>query len=161
MATKVGDLIAAIGAKVATAFPGSTVIYGLPDASGSFGPTGPVVYVHYMQEKAELSGNQVGGAMVVNPVISVSVWRPFTGTSIDLASQQAKIEMGADLRASVFDMIMDHLTGVATIAGFAGEALWITDYTSTPSCLDIGLGQSTESVTCEFTFKFSSTYGSR
>lgn len=160
MATKVGSLIAAIGTKMATAFPGSSVIYGLPDSSGSYGLTGSVVFVHYLQEKGEFNGAQLGGASLVQPVISVTVARPFTGTSTTLAAEQSRIDLGADLRSAIGALIMDHVMGTAVITAFAGQALFVTEYTSTPSCLDLGTGQSMETVTAEFVFKFSSTYGS-
>ena len=51
--------------------------------------------------------------------------------------------------------------GTAIIADFTSQALFVTEYASTPSCIDLGTGQSMEAVTVDFTFKFSSTYGSR
>ena len=161
MATKVGSLIAAIGTKMASTFTGFSVVYGLPDSSGSYGLTGAVVFVHYREEKGEFTGSQLGGSMLVQPVISVTVARPFTGTSTALASEQSRIDLGADLRAAIGALVMDHVMGTAPIADFTGQALFVTEYASTPSCIDLGTGQSMEAVTVDFTFKFSSTYGSR
>lgn len=160
MSTLVGSLIAAIGTKMTATFTGYTVIYGLPVPNGVRDGTNEV-RVHYMQEQGKFSGSQLGGVTTVSPLISVTVQRAFTSDSTLLATQQSLIDLGADLRLAISALVMDHVTGAAPITVFAGQALWVTDYTLTPSCMDIGAGQSVESVTAEFQFNFSRSYGGR
>lgn len=161
MATKLGYLVAGIGTKLAATFPTYSVVYGLPDGTGVYGPDQGTIFVHYAQESGELSGNQLGGVVVVSPTISVTISRALNGDSTSLSVQQSLIDLSADLRLAISDMVMGHATGSATISGLSGVPLWISDYTMTPAAVNIGAGQSTESVTAEFTFKMSSTYGSR
>ena len=161
MATKIGSLVAGIGAKMAATFPTYSVVYGLPDGTGTYGPNGGEVYVHFAQESSEFSGNQLGGVSIISPTISVSVWRSLSASSTLLATQQSLIDLAADLRVAILAMVLAHVDGSATISGLSGSSLWVTDYTMTTAQIDIGAGQSTESVTAEFTFKLSSTYGSR
>lgn len=161
MATKIGSLIAGIGAKMASTFPTYAVIYGLPDGSGTYGPTSGEIYVHFSQESGEFSGNQLGGVSVVSPTISVSVWRALSASSTSLSTQQSLLDLAADLRIAINAMVLAHADGSSPITGLSGSSLWVTEYTLTPAQLNLGTGQSTESVTAEFTFKLSSTYGSR
>ena len=159
MATLVGSLIAAIGTKMATAFPGYPIIYGLPATSG----LGDVdeIRIHYMQEMAKFASSQLSGPTTVSPLISVTVQRTLATVSTTLAAHQALIDLGSDLRLAISTLIMDHVTGSAPIAAFAGQALWVTDCVMTPFCLDNGVGNSTEGQTAEFRFNFSRSYGGR
>lgn len=160
MATLVGSLIAAIGAKMATTFPSYPVIYGLPATSGLSDPVNEV-RIHYMQETAKFASSQLSGPTTVSPLISVTVQRTLATVSTTLSAHQSLIDLGSDLRLAISALIMDHVTASAPIAAFAGQALWVTDCVMTPSCLDIGTGQSTEAVTAEFRFNFSRSYGGR
>lgn len=161
MATLVGALIEVLGDKLGDTFPDHQIIYGMPVPNGIRAATGDTVRIHYMQERGTYSGSQAGGVVRVSPMISITVESAYSSDSTELATHQASIDTGADLRQAVADMIMDHLMGTAPIAVFAGQALWISAYTLTPAVLDIGPGQSTESVTAEFTFNFSNTYEGR
>ena len=161
MSTLVGSLIEALGTKMATAFPGYSIIYGMPVPNGIRVPTGNAVRIHYMQERGTYSGSQAGGVVRVSPMIAITVEKAYSSDSTTLATHKASIDTGADLRQAVADMILKHLMGTAPITAFAGQALWISAYMLTPSVLDIGPGQSTESVTAEFTFNFSNTYEGR
>lgn len=161
MSTLVGALIQAIGEKMETAFPDHSVIYGMPVPNGIRYATGYSVRIHFMQERGVYSGSQGGGVVVVSPVISVTVETAFASDATELATQQASLEVGAELRTAIEELVMDHLTGSATITAFAGQALWITDFTLTPALNDIGPGQSVEAQTAEFTFRFSRNYEGR
>lgn len=160
MATLVGALIAAIGTKMATAFPGYPIIYGLPATSGMGGDVDEI-RIHYMQETGKFSGSQLGGVTTVSPLISVTVQRTLATESTTLPAHQSLIDLGADLRLAISSLVMDHVTGSAQIAAFAGQALWVTDYVLTPSWLDLGAGSGAEAVTAEFRFNFSRSYGGR
>lgn len=160
MATLVGSLIAAIGAKMATSFPSYPIIYGLPATSGLNSDVDEI-RIHYMQETGKFASSQLSGVTIVAPLISVTVQRTLSTVSTTLTAHQSLIDLGSDLRLAVSNLVMDHVTGVAPIAAFAGQALWVTDFVMTPSCLDIGAGQGTESVTAEFRFNFSRSYGGR
>ena len=160
MATQIGYLISAIGAKMLATFPTYSVVYGIP-ASPVRAPDGNTIYVHFAQERGTFAGSQLGGPVKVSPTIIVSVYRPYTSDPTLIASEQATAELGADIRLAICNLVMDNITGTAPITGFTGHALWVTDYTMTPAILDIGTGQSTESFTAEFTFAYSSTYGGR
>lgn len=160
MATLVGSLIAAIGTKMATAFPSYPIIYGLPATIG-LGSDVDEIRIHYMQETGKFSGSQLGGVTTVTPLISVTLQRTLATVSTTLAAHQSLIDLGADLRLAISSLVMDHVTGATPIAAFAGQALWVTDYAMTPSVLDIGAGSGTEAVTAEFRFNFSRSYGGR
>jgi hypothetical protein len=161
MATQAGTLLTAIGAKLATDFPTYTIRYGSPDSSGVYTESGNFIYVRYTEEMEEAQGNQLGGVTTVKPRVMVHLERPYTGDSTDDAPHLALLELAADLRLSVNDLIMDNMTG-SPISGWpAGAALWITDCTTTPATLDIGSGQSTETVTLQFGFRFTRTFGGR
>ena len=160
MATLVGSLIAAIGTKMAASFTGYDVIYGRPAVGGAFDVTANTVFVHLMQESAKVGGGLVG-VDTVNPILAVTVTRQLTTDSSTLASAQAMQDLLADLRVAIFDLVKDHTLGTSVISGFSGQSLWMTDYTMTPSLLTgIGVADK-ESVTAEFTFKFSRATGGR
>lgn len=160
MATLVGALIEAIGTKMAASFPGYPIIYGLPATSG-LGSDVDEIRIHYMQETGKFSSSQLGGVTTVSPLISVTVQRTLATVSTTLAAHQSLIDLGSDLRLAISVLIMDHVTGPAPIAAFAGQALWVTDFVMTPFCLDNGMGNSTEGQTAEFRFNFSRSYGGR
>lgn len=158
MSTLIGSLIEAIGDRLASDLPGYSIVYGLPVAGGDYiGASTPSIRVHYRQERGVFAGSQLGGPVRVSPEIVVSLQRPYYSDASTLADQQSSMELSADLRDSVAALVMDHVTGVSVIAAFAGQALWITDYTMTDSVLD-GL---TETITCQFSFEFSRPYGGR
>lgn len=161
MSTLVGSLIEAIGARLAADFPDFEIIYGLPAGSDFIGAATPSIRVHYRQERGVFSTSQLGGVVRVSPEIVVTLQQPYTGSAANLADQQASAETAADLRLSISDLVMDHVTGSATIAAFAGQALWVTDYTMTDSILDNGSGQSLEAITMQISFEFSRNYGGR
>jgi len=157
MATALGYLVTAIGAKMAATFPTFRVIYGLPSVDGDWGGMGDTVRVHCMQDRGTMSGSQVGGIVVTAPLISITVSRNFSADATLLATHLASLDMAADLRLAVNDLIMDNLLGSDPIEGLEGQALWVTGYTMTPAML----AELTESVTAEFEFNLSSTYGGR
>ena len=161
MSTQVGALIQAIGEKMETAFPDHSVIYGMPSPNGIRLPLGDTVRVHYMQERGTFSGSQLSGPVIVSPVISVTVETAYASDATELSVQQASMEIGADLRQAMQELVMAHVMGTAVIAAFAGQAIWITDYTLTPALNDIGASQSVEAQTAEFTFRFSRNYEGR
>lgn len=161
MATLVGSLMSAIGAKVGAAFPTFAVIYGRPAIGGAFVETADTVYVHFMQESSKPQGNQLMSPDVVSPILAVTVSRSLTTDPTALASSQATVDLLADLRVAIVNMVMDHTTGAAPISGFSGAGLWITDYTMTPSILS-GIGSADrEAVTAEFSFRFHRAFGGR
>jgi hypothetical protein len=161
MATLVGSLIAAIGAKMTASFPTYSVIYGLPAPGGAFVETVDTIRVHFMQEASKAQGNQVGSPDVVAPIIAVTISRSITADPSLLTSAQSALDLLADLRVAVVNMVMDHVTGVATISGFSGVGLWVTDNTMTPSFLT-GVGSaSREAATAEFSFRFHRAFGGR
>lgn len=160
MATQAGLLLTSIGAKLTATFPGYTIRYGAPDSSGVFMQSGNYIYVRYTEETETVQQNQLQGTTVVTPRVMIHLERPYTGDSTDDAPHLAILELAADLRNAVNSMVIDHLTGAAPISGWTG-ALWITDQTTTPATLDIGSGQSTETVTVQFGFRMSRTFGGR
>ena len=161
MATLVGSLIAAIGAKMTASFPTYSIIYGLPAPGGAFVEIVDTIRVHYLQESSKAQGNQVGSPDVVNPIIIVSLSRSSDDDQTTLESAQEKLDLLADLRVAVVNMVMDHVTGVAPISGFSGVGLWVTDNTMTPSFLT-GVGSaSREAATAEFSFRFHRAFGGR
>lgn len=161
MSTLVGSLIEAIGDRLASDFPAYEIIYGLPAGSDYIGAATPSIRVHYAQERGAFAGSQLGGVVRVSPTLIVTLQRPYTGSQADLDDQQDSAELASDLRLSVSDLVMDHVTGAATIAAFTGQALWLTDYTLTDSVLDLGTGSSTEAITLQLSFEFSRNYGGR
>ena len=156
-------LIEAIGDRLESDFPGYGIIYGFPAGPDFIGAADPSIRVHYAQERGVLSGSQLGGPVRVSPSIIVTLQRPYDGSPASLESQQGSISLASDLRLSVFNLIMDHVTGVASIAAFDGQALWITDYTMTDSVQYLGpeSGGNIESITIQFSFEFSRNYGGR
>lgn len=161
MSTLVGSLIEAIGTRLAADFPAYGIIYGLPVDSDYTGDGTPSIRVHYAQERGVFAGSQLAGPVRVSPTITVTLQRPYTGTPSVLADQNASAEIASDLRLSVSNLVMDHVTGVAPIAAFAGQALWATEYTLTDSVNYNGSGQSTEAITLQISFEFSRNYGGR
>lgn len=161
MSSLAGNLIAAIGTKMASAFPGYSIVYG-QETPGIDGPN-KSVRIHYIQERGVFAASQVGGPVRVSPAILVTAKRPYSGNGSSLADHQATLDLSADLRNAIEALVMDHITGVAQIQAFAGQALWITDYLATPGLLFLGSQNSgsTESVTHQFSFEFSNTYGGR
>lgn len=160
MATKIGALIQAIGERLELDFPGFSVVYGQPSANGVRVYTGNVIRVHYMGERGTYSGSQLGGMVRASPVISVTLQQPYASDSTAVETAQATADLLADLRLSVSALVLEHAT-TAPIAGMEGVGLWVTDYNATPGILDIGPGQSSESVTVEFSFNYTNTYGGR
>ena len=118
MATLVGSLISAIGAKMTASFPTYSVIYGLPAPGGAFVEIVDTIRVHYLQESSKAQGNQVGSPDVVNPIIIVSLSRSSDDDQTTLESAQEKLDLLADLRVAVVNMVMDHVTGVAPLLAF-------------------------------------------
>lgn len=161
MSTLVGALMQAIGDRLAIDLPAYEVVYGLPTGSDFIGAATPQIRVHYQQERGTFNGSQLGGPVRVSPMLSVTLQRPYTGTPSELASQQSSAELAADLRLSICEMLMDHVTGIAPITAFAGQALWATDYTMTDSVMYNGEGQSLEAITMQISFEFSRNYGGR
>lgn len=160
MSTLVGALIEAIGDRLASDFAGHQIIYGMPAGSDFIGAASPSIRVHYAQERGVFAGSQLGGPVRVSPTLIVTLQRPYSGSPAELDDQQGSAELASDLRLSVSDLVMDHVTGVATIAAFSGQALWLTDYTLTDSVLDIGTA-SIEAITLQLSFEFSRNYGGR
>lgn len=161
MATLAGAIVEAFGARMEDDFPGFEIVYGAPINNGLCVSIGESIRIHWAQARGTLGASQLGGPITVQPVLSVVLTRPLVGRAVDLATHQGTLDLCADLRASLFGLVMDHVTGVDPIAALAGNAMWITDYTETPAVLDIGDGQSTESVTIEITLNYSNTYGGR
>lgn len=160
MATQAGILVAAIGAKLATVFPTYEILYGLPDDSAAYIGDGSKIVIRYLEEEAQAAGNGLGGLVNVRPRVSILLRRPFaTGTASALATHQATLDLAADLRQAITAMVLDNATGAAPIASIGGS-LWITDYRTIPSLLDIGTG-SYESVGVEFGFRLTRNYGDR
>lgn len=161
MATATGELIEAIGAKMATTFAGYSVIYGLPAAGGYVTPLEKSVRVHWMQEEAEPSGNQLNGVQIVRPRIAITVERllatDYAGATT-LDARQSLCELASDLRLAVQDLVASVLAGSTTIAGVWN--LWITDTRITPATLDNGT-EGFENVTIEIGFRYVRAYGGR
>lgn len=162
MATQAGTLLTAIGSKLDAATTGYTIRYGAPDASGMRTGFGKYIYVRYVEETETVGGNQLGGVCTVTPRIMIHLEQPYTGDSTDDDPHLALLELASDLRLAIGAMVLDNATGTAAISGWpVGAALWVTDCTTSPATLDIGAGQSTESVTLVFGFKFTRTFGGR
>ena len=160
MATQAGILVAAIGAKLAIVFPTYDILYGLPDDSAAYIGDGQKIVIRYLEEEAQAAGNGLGGLVNVRPRVSILLRRPFaTGTASALATHQATLDLAADLRQAITAMVLDNATGAAPIASIGGS-LWIVDYRTIPSLLDIGTG-SYESVGVEFGFRLTRNYGDR
>lgn len=160
MATQAGILVAAIGAKLAAVFPTYDILYGLPDDSAAYIGDGSKIVIRYLEEETQAAGNGLGGLVNVRPRVSILLRRPFaTGTASALATHQATLDLAADLRQAITAMVLDNVTGVAPISGIGGS-LWIADYRTIPSLLDIGTG-SYESVGVEFGFRLTRNYGDR
>lgn len=160
MATQAGILVAAIGTKLATVFPTYEILYGLPDDSAAYIGAGEKIVVRYLEEDALVAGNGLGGLVNVRPRVSIILRRPYaTGGASELATHQATLDLAADLRTAITQMILDNLHGVAPITGIGGS-LWIADYRTIPSLIDIGTG-SYESVGVEFGFRLTRNYGDR
>lgn len=160
MATVAGTLLAAIGAKLGTALGNTYAVrYGAPDDSGVYTENAKVLTVRYTYEDSTIQGNQLGSPEVVTPRIMVSARRPFSDDSTALATHQSLLELASDLRLAVAQMVMAHCDGSAPISGLG--ALWILGSSTTPATLDIGAGQSSESVTIEFQFRTTRNYGER
>jgi len=160
MATQAGLLLTALGAKLAASFPTYAIRYGAPDSSGVLMQSGSYIYIRYTEETETVQQNQLQGTSVVTPRVMIHLERPYTSDSTAIAPHIALLELAADLRIAVNNMVIDHLLGTAPIAGWTG-ALWIQDQTTTPATLDIGSGQSTETVTVQFGFRMSRTFGGR
>jgi hypothetical protein len=160
MATQAGLLLTALGTKLAASFPTYSIRYGSPDSSGVLMQSGQYIYIRYTEETETVRQNQLQGTSDVTPRVMIHLERPYTGTSTEIAPHLALLELASDLRIAVNNMVIDHLLGTAPIVGWAG-ALFITDQTTTPATLDIGAGQSTETVTVQFGFRMSRTLGGR
>lgn len=161
MATATGALIEAIGTKMAAAFPDAEIIYGLPAPGGYVTPLTETIRVHWMQEEAEPSGNQVNGVQIVKPRIAVTLERPLAtdyAGATTLAARQDLCEVASDLRLAVQELVSAVLAGATTISGVGN--LWITDTRITPATLDNG-AQGFENVTIEIGFRYVRTYGGR
>lgn len=161
MATATGELIEAIGAKMTSTFTGYSILYGLPAPGGYVSPVTDSVRIHWMQEEAEPSGNQLNGVQIVRPRIAVTVDRKLSAdyagaTSLD--ARQSLCELASDLRLAVQDLVSSVLAGTTTIAGVG--SLWITDTRITPATLDNG-AEGFENVTIEIGFRYVRTYGGR
>ena len=160
MATQAGILVAAIGAKLATAFPTYDILYGLPDDSAAYIGDGQKIVIRYLEEEAQAAGNGLGGLVNVRPRVSILLRRPYaTGTASALATHQATLDIAADLRQAVTAMVLANADQSAPIANLGGS-LWITDCRTLPSVVDIGTG-SYESVSVEFGFRLTRNYGDR
>lgn len=160
MSTLAGALIEAIGTKMETAFPGCAIIYGRPAVGGAFDVTDNTAFVHLMQESGKV-GMGVPGVDTITPLIAVTVTRQLTTDAETKATAQSTQDLLADLRVAITNLVYDHVRGTATIPAFAGQALYITDYTMTPSFLTGVEQASKEAVTAEFTFRFSRPTGGR
>jgi hypothetical protein len=160
MATQAGLLLNALGTKLAASFPTYAIRYGAPDTSGVYTGSGNFIYVRYTEETETVQQNQLQGTSMVTPRVMIHLERPYAGTSTEIAPHLALLELAADLRIAVNNMVIDHLLGTAPIVGWTG-ALWIQDQTTTPATIDIGAGQSTETVTVQFGFRMSRTFGGR
>lgn len=159
MATQAGALVAAIGTKLAATFPTYLILYGLPDDSGTYVGTGNRITIRWTEEDAQPAGNMLGGLVTVRPRVMIVIRRPFAADSTTLATHQATIDLCADVRQAVMEMVLANADGTAPISGVGGS-LWITDARTTPAVLDIGTG-SEESATVEFGFRLTRNYGGR
>lgn len=160
MSTIVGNLVQGIGEALAAAFTGYSVIYGQPVENGVRVPSGQTIRIHYGQERGTYAGSQLAGAATVQPLIYVTLERPYTGTPTDLTSHQESADLAADLRLCVANRILSHLQG-SPMTGLSGVSVWLTGFVTTPAVLAIGPGQSRETVTIEFSIHYATTYGGR
>lgn len=160
MATLAGAFLAAIGGRLGTEFESYTVRYGAPDDSGLYVENASVITVRYSYETAEVQGNQLGSPEIVSPRVMVSIRRQFSGDSTALAVHQSLLDLAADVRLAIADLVLDHADGTAPISGFDTN-LWFTGSATTPATVDIGATGSTESVTIEFTFRYIRNTGAR
>lgn len=160
MSTLAGAIVEAFGDRLATDFPGFSIVYGAPSSNGLGVEIGKSIRIHWAQARGVLSSSQLGGPVTVQPILAVTASRPFSGDSKTLEDHQATLDFLADLRLSVMGLVMDNAT-TSPIPALSGQAMWITDYTETPAVLNIGEDCATESVTIEITLNHSNTYGGR